>query len=100
MPCARAQVTAVCDAGILRLGVTNLVYNAIKYTPHKGAIRIATTRTATGDAVIEVQDTGPGIPPAHHERIFERFYRVDDARSRESGGIGRSGHRPLGRRGE
>ena len=83
-----APVTAVCDAGILRLGVTNLVYNAIKYTPHKGAIRIATTRTATGDAVIEVQDTGPGIPPAHHERIFERFYRVDDARSRESGGIG------------
>jgi heavy metal sensor kinase len=83
-----ARVIAACDAGILRLGVTNLVYNAIKYTPRKGAIRIATSRTAAGDALIEVRDTGPGIPAAHRERIFERFYRVDDARSQESGGIG------------
>ena len=82
------RVTAACDAGILRLGVTNLVYNAIKYTPHKGAIRIATSRTAAGDVLIEVQDTGPGIPPADRERIFQRFYRVDDARARETGGIG------------
>jgi heavy metal sensor kinase len=81
-------VTAVCDRSILRLGVTNLVYNAIKYTPHKGAIRIAAHHTPARDAVIEVHDTGPGIPPAHRERIFERFYRVDDARSRESGGLG------------
>jgi len=83
-----ARVIAACDAGILRLGVTNLVYNAIKYTPRKGAIRIATSHTAAGGALIEVQDTGPGIPAAHRERIFERFYRVDDARSRETGGIG------------
>jgi heavy metal sensor kinase len=84
---AASPVTAACDASILRLGVMNLVYNAIKYTPNKGVIRIA-TRSREGDAVIEVQDTGPGIPPAHHERIFERFYRVDDARSRDTGGIG------------
>jgi heavy metal sensor kinase len=83
-----APVTAACDASILRLGLTNLLHNAIKYTPHKAAIRIATTRTRAGEAVIEVQDTGPGIPPAHHERIFERFYRLDNARSRETGGIG------------
>jgi heavy metal sensor kinase len=81
-------VTAVCDGGILRHGVTNLLYNAIKYTPNKGVIRIATTQAPAGDAVIEVQDTGPGIAAAHRERIFERFYRIDDARSRESGGIG------------
>ena len=81
-------MTAACDAGILRQGVTNLVYNAIKYTPDKGVIRIATRRDPAGDAVIEVQDTGPGIAAAHRERIFERFYRVDDARSRESGGVG------------
>jgi heavy metal sensor kinase len=81
-------VTAVCDASILRHGVTNLLYNAIKYTPNKGVIRVATTRTPAGDAVIEVQDTGPGIAAVHRERIFERFYRVDDARSRDTGGIG------------
>jgi len=85
---AAEPVTAACDAGILRQGVTNLVYNAIKYTPDKGVIRIATRRDPAGDAVIEVQDTGPGIAAAHRERIFERFYRVDDARSRESGGVG------------
>jgi heavy metal sensor kinase len=82
------HVTAVCDAGILRLAVTNLVYNAIKYTPTKGAVRIATTRTAARSALIEVQDTGPGIAAADRERIFERFYRVDDSRTRETGGIG------------
>jgi heavy metal sensor kinase len=81
-------VTAVCDASILRHGVTNLVYNAIKYTPNKGVVRVAATRSSAGDAVIEVQDTGPGIAAVHRERIFERFYRVDDARSRDAGGIG------------
>src|SRR5262245_48496298 len=83
-----SPVTAVCDASILRHGVTNLLYNAIKYTPNKGVIRLATTKTTTGEAVIEVQDTGPGIAAVHRERIFERFYRVDDARSRDSGGVG------------
>jgi heavy metal sensor kinase len=83
-----ALVTAECDASILRHGVTNLLYNAIKYTPNKGVIRVATTKTPTGEAVIEVQDTGPGIPAAHRERVFERFYRVDDARSRDTGGVG------------
>jgi heavy metal sensor kinase len=83
-----APATAVCDASILRHGVTNLLYNAIKYTPNKGVIRVATTKTPAGETVIEVQDTGPGIAAVHRERIFERFYRVDDARSRDTGGVG------------
>jgi heavy metal sensor kinase len=83
-----APVTAACDASILRLGVTNLVYNAITYTPNKGVISVAATRSPAGDALIEVQDTGPGIPAAHRERIFDRFYRLDSGRSRETGGIG------------
>ena len=81
-------VTAHCDAGILRQGITNLLYNAIKYTPQHGVIRVAATSTVGGDAVIEVQDTGPGIPAADHQRVFERFYRVDHARSRQTGGTG------------
>lgn len=82
------RVTAACDAGILRLAVTNVMYNAIKYTPNKGEIRVAARRSTLGDAVIEIQDTGPGIAVTHRERIFERFYRVDDARSRDTGGVG------------
>jgi len=81
-------VTAHCDAGVLRQGITNLLYNAIKYTPQHGVIRVAATSTVGGDAVIEVQDTGPGIPAADHQRVFERFYRADHARSRQTGGTG------------
>ena len=79
---------AECDPSVLRHGVTNVLYNAIKYTPNKGEIRVVVTPSASGDASIEVRDTGPGIAAAHRERIFERFYRVDDARSRETGGTG------------
>jgi heavy metal sensor kinase len=85
---AAAPVTAAGDAGILRHGVANLVDNAIKYTPTRGVIRVTARRSPAGDAVIEVRDTGPGIAAAHRERIFERFYRVDHARSRDAGGVG------------
>jgi len=81
-------VTAHCDPSVLRQGIINLLYNAIKYTPQRGVIRVAATSTADGGAVIEVQDTGPGIPAADHQRIFERFYRVDHARSQQTGGTG------------
>lgn len=83
-----APVEAVCDPAILRLALMNLLHNAIKYTPNGGAIHVRATATASGQPSIEVQDTGPGIPAAHQERIFERFYRVDPGRSRESGGTG------------
>ncbi len=83
-----ARVQAVCDPAILRLGLMNLLHNAIKYTPNGGAIQVRATATASGQPSIEVQDSGPGIPAAHQERIFERFYRVDPLRTRESGGVG------------
>ena len=85
---AEAAVTARCDAALLRQGVVNLLDNAIKYTPAGGAIHVAVKRLSSGDAAIEVSDTGPGIARVHHERIFERFYRVDAARSRTAGGVG------------
>jgi len=85
---ASARVEAVCDPAILRLGLMNLLHNAIKYTPPGGAIDVRAKATASGQPSIEVQDTGPGIPAAHHKRIFERFYRADPGRARDSGGAG------------
>ena len=67
--------------------VMNVLSNAIKYTPDGG--RIVLTADCTPDRVwLEVADNGIGIPPEDRDRIFERFYRVDKARSRESGGTG------------
>ena len=67
--------------------VMNVLSNAIKYTPDGG--RIVLTAGCTPDRVwLEVADNGIGMPPEDRDRIFERFYRVDKARSRESGGTG------------
>ena len=71
----------------IRSAVLNLITNAVRYTPRGGRIRVVWKRTGTG-AVLTVADTGIGIPPEHLPRITERFYRVDKARSRESGGTG------------
>lgn len=67
--------------------VSNLLDNALKYTPERGHIWVRLKQT-DDQALIEVQDTGVGIEPKDQERIFERFYRVDKARSRELGGTG------------
>lgn len=84
----RCAPKAECDAAILRQGLINLLDNAIKYTPAKGSIEVRVYDTPSGDIAVEVCDTGPGIAAEHHPRIFERFYRVDAARARESGGMG------------
>jgi heavy metal sensor kinase len=65
----------------------NLLDNAVKYSAGRGLVRIS-SRTANGSAEITVEDTGPGIPPEHLPYVFDRFYRVDDARSRSAGGAG------------
>jgi len=83
-----ASAKVLCDPAILRLGLMNLLHNAIKYTPIKGAIHIGVTASPRGQATVDVQDMGPGIAPAHHEKIFERFYRVDAGRSSDIGGLG------------
>jgi len=71
----------------LSSAVGNLIDNAIKYTPDGGSINLRVSRE-NGNAWFEVKDSGVGIDPLHQERIFERFYRVDKARSRELGGTG------------
>ncbi|HWY26361.1 MAG TPA: ATP-binding protein [Candidatus Angelobacter sp.] len=75
------------DPGLLHDLLQNLLDNAIQYTPEGGQIDVSATAEVR-EAVITVTDTGIGIPLADQERIFERFYRVDAARSREAGGTG------------
>jgi two-component system phosphate regulon sensor histidine kinase PhoR len=75
------------DAGLLRDVLQNLLDNAIQYTPSGGRIHV-TAAARDREVVLTVADTGIGIPLVDQERIFERFYRVDAARSREAGGTG------------
>jgi two-component system phosphate regulon sensor histidine kinase PhoR len=76
------------DPERLRRVLENLVDNAVKYTLEGGRVEITTSPGPDGGARIEVADDGPGIAPEHQARVFERFYRVDKARSRELGGTG------------
>ncbi len=83
------SITIDADRTLLRQAVINVVDNALKYTPEKGRILISTRRRdATREAVVEVADNGPGIPPWEHDRVFERFYRLGADRASSSGGAG------------
>jgi len=75
------------DASSLRRLFLILIDNAVKYTPANGQVEISLQRN-NGYAVAEVRDTGIGIAEADLPNVFERFYRADKARSRESGGVG------------
>ena len=75
------------DQDSLYSAFSNIVFNAVQYTPPGGLIRIKWYRTNTG-ACLEVADSGVGIPAQHILRVTERFYRVDKGRSREKGGTG------------
>lgn len=67
---------------------SNLISNAVRYTPEKGRIEISWKNSSDGHAEFSVIDTGAGIAPEHLPRLTERFYRVDQSRSRDSGGTG------------
>ncbi len=83
--CLDAQVETVwADPVRLEQVLTNLLDNAHKYTPSGGRIHVIWKP----DVELHVTDTGPGIPVEHQSRLFERFYRIDKARSREVGGTG------------
>ena len=82
------QVSVHADPRLIDAVVNNFVSNAIRYTPPGGRVRIVAQRRRPGAAVIAVRDTGMGIGPEHLERIFDRLYRVDEARDRATGGFG------------
>lgn len=75
------------DRVLLRQAVMNILYNAIHYSPPDSTVRVACF-PRENEAVVEISDEGPGIAPEHQGKIFERFYRVDKARSRAAGGAG------------
>lgn len=87
LPDSQPDIWLMTDKDCLQQIVLNLLTNAIAYTPEGGEITI---RTEADDehVTIQVSDTGIGIPEKDLTRIFERFYRVDKARSRDSGGTG------------
>ena len=82
-----ASDTVLADPDALQQVFGNLVENATKYGRSGGKIRLGARRREE-QVDFYVQDFGAGIPFEHHRRIFERFYRVDKARSRDSGGTG------------
>jgi heavy metal sensor kinase len=79
---------ALIDRDTFRLALINIIANAIRYTPARGAIRVSLESDAAGASLIGIRDNGPGIAREHHARLFERFYRVDPSRSHETGGAG------------
>jgi heavy metal sensor kinase len=75
------------DEARLKQVFYNLLDNAIKYTPEGGTVEVQISRQEQ-NAIVRVSDTGIGIPPEHRQRVFDRFYRVDKARTRAEGGTG------------
>jgi len=82
-----AAPRVAADRGQLKQVLTNLLDNAVKFNKDGGAVEVS-ARADGGSVTVAVQDTGPGIPPEDLPRVFERFYRVDKARTREVGGTG------------
>ncbi len=82
-----AAMSIHADAGRIEQVLTNLIGNAIKFNKDKGSVKVSNEEIEGGTKII-VEDSGIGIPPKDIPRIFERFYRVDKARSRELGGTG------------
>ena len=82
------ELTVNGDVNRLDQVLANLVDNAIKYGRAQGSVRVGGKKLANGALEIFVRDDGSGIPPEAIDRVFERFYRVDKARSRDQGGTG------------
>jgi len=76
------------DRGLLSQAVSNLVENAIKYTPDGGTVRLELYRDKANRVVVAVTDNGPGIPATERERVKERFVRLDKSRTAPGSGLG------------
>jgi two-component system, OmpR family, manganese sensing sensor histidine kinase len=82
-----ASIKIQADPDLIRQAMINLIGNALKYTPAGGIIAVSVS-VQSNRAIIEIQDTGIGIPGPDLPQVFDRFYRVDIARTRQTGGFG------------
>jgi two-component system, sensor histidine kinase and response regulator len=83
------KLRVVCDAGVIRRVLTNLISNAVKFTPSSGQVAVS-ARGNGSEVKVEVVDTGPGIPPEYHQKVFEKYGQVEAARhgAKHSTGLG------------
>lgn len=86
----QGDLFVLADRDLIAQAMSNLMDNAVKYTPEGGAIRLEARRGAEGDVELSVVDTGPGIPPDDRERAVERFVRLEQSRSQPGSGLGLS----------
>ena len=84
----QSPIMVIADHATIRQAVTNVLHNAIRYTQTGGHIETRLATTDNEQVIIDIIDDGPGIPEAERTKVFERFYRVDKARSRTEGGAG------------
>ncbi len=82
------QAVVEGDRLLLRQALVNILHNAVKYSPVGGIISVRVSCSNPHTVNVEIADDGPGIPSGQRTKVFDRFYRVDSARSREAGGAG------------
>jgi signal transduction histidine kinase len=80
----------LADSHLIAQALSNLLDNAVKYTPTGGAIQMLARHAGNGDVEVAVIDSGPGIPPQDRERVIERFVRLEQSRSEPGSGLGLS----------
>mgnify|MGYP006214736585 CR=1 FL=1 len=89
LPLAKdTRIFVECDASAIRQVFTNLLNNAGRFSPDKQSIEIAFGSRRNDEVIFEVRDHGEGIPEQLRAKVFERFYRADNSRNRETGGSG------------
>jgi len=80
-------IVVQCDGRLISVLVRNVIENALRYSPQEERVKVR-IRRESGTAVLEVEDHGPGIPEDRKEQVFDRFFRLDESRSRDTGGAG------------
>jgi two-component system heavy metal sensor histidine kinase CusS len=86
----RGEATTLADESMLRIAISNLVSNGLRFTPAGQSLKIIVDRTPQQQVTISVIDSGPGIATEHYEHIFDRFYRLEKSRTTEGAGLGLS----------